>query len=421
MDSLTHLVAGALTPVAFRGSPRRAAVIAFGIAAGELPDIDVIFGSGAEALLVLHRGVTHALFWQPVMALALVIPFYIWLCSRNVQCPDAAHAVIGAAPCCPRRAGRADVTGGPGFGFGRMWLIALFALCVHIYLDCMTTFGTMILLPFSAVRAGFPALFIVDLMLTLPLLALLATALRQPGAPGRGGTSVFSDRARRFALAGLAWTLLYPMLALGVNQAATALLGPAITARVATQYSALYEPDAASVPDVGGIGDIGDAGNAVPRFESGRFFLLTEPFAPFVWKGVIDQGDSWRMDVVSLRDPGAARFGTVYAKPEPLLYESLKRQLPLFAWFEDFAPYMTQTEREPSPLVRSGYREPIREYAFSDLRYIMPEASFARRVGQSGPLFVLEARVNDTGALVAYRFLEDGGDDAPAVPWTVLE
>jgi hypothetical protein len=48
MDSLTHLVAGALTPLAFRGAPKRAAVVAFGICAGELPDMDVFFGASIE-------------------------------------------------------------------------------------------------------------------------------------------------------------------------------------------------------------------------------------------------------------------------------------------------------------------------------------------------------------------------------------
>ena len=79
MDSLTHLVAGALTPLAFPGAPKRAAVLGFGIAVGELPDMDIFFGSTPEALLVLHRGFTHALVWQPLLVLLAVIPFYLWL------------------------------------------------------------------------------------------------------------------------------------------------------------------------------------------------------------------------------------------------------------------------------------------------------------------------------------------------------
>lgn len=405
MDSLTHLVAGALAPVAFRGAPKRAALIAFGIAAGEFPDLDILFGSGAEALLTLHRGISHSLFWQPAMALIVTIPFFILMRCRG--------------PCCP-----ADAPGarpGPEFGFGRMLLAALIALCTHIYLDCMTTFGTMALLPFSPVRVGFPALFIVDFALTVPILALLVLALREPGVGppvfGRGGglrsggsaspggACFFSDRARRFALAGLAWVFVYPLLAFGVNQAATARLAP------------VFAPEGLVFAE-----------DEAPRFNCGRFFLLTEPFSPFVWKGVIDQGDFWRMDVLDLRalfaaprtvGDGVPLFGTVYAKPEPALYESLKRQLPLFVWFEDFAPYMTQTERPVSSLVQAGYRETIREYAFMALRYIMPGRSFAHRVGQGEPHFVLEARVTEAGALAEYRFLESGRDADQ--PWAVRE
>ena len=422
MDSLTHLAAGALTPIAFRGSPRRAAVIVFGIAAGELPDLDVLFGTGAKALLTLHRGISHALVWQPVLALALVMPFYIWLRCREPRglsrCGPGGYdpAGCGSSRCGP----------GGGVGFGRMWLAALFALCTHIYLDCMTTFGTMALLPFSPARIGFPAMFIVDFLLTLPLLALLVLALREPGGPD----GYFSGRARRFALAGLAWALLYPLLAYGVNQIATA------------RYAAQLESASWFAPETAAAAEPGAAPEEGPRFGRARLVLLTEPFSPLAWKAVIDQGSYWRMDVLSLCErlaplsvasgrldttgaepgreagPGAPLFDAVYAKPEPLLYEGLKRQLPLFVWFEDFAPYMVQEERPVPPLVQAGYRETIREYAFADLRYIMPERSFAHRVGQGAPHFVLEARVNDSGALVAWRFLENGRD---AVAWTLVE
>ena len=78
MDSLTHTVAGALTPIAFANSPKRASLILFGVLAGQLPDLDVFFGSSAEFLLTKHRGITHAIAWQPFLVLALVLPFAIF-------------------------------------------------------------------------------------------------------------------------------------------------------------------------------------------------------------------------------------------------------------------------------------------------------------------------------------------------------
>ena len=94
MDSLTHLVAGALTPLAFPHMPKRAAILGFGIAVGELPDMDVLFGVSPEALLMLHRGITHSLIWQPVLALVAVLPFFIWM-----QCKSISDAGLCRGPC----------------------------------------------------------------------------------------------------------------------------------------------------------------------------------------------------------------------------------------------------------------------------------------------------------------------------------
>ena len=85
MDTLTHCVAGGLTPLLFKRAPKRTALIWFGIAAGELPDIDFFFGSGTpEGLMLIHRGLTHSLFLQPFLTLALVVPFFIYVSCRRV-------------------------------------------------------------------------------------------------------------------------------------------------------------------------------------------------------------------------------------------------------------------------------------------------------------------------------------------------
>ena len=113
MDSLTHLVAGALTPLAFPGAPKRAAVLGFGIAVGELPDMDIFFGSTPEALLVLHRGFTHALVWQPLLVLLAVIPFYLWLRCKPAVPGALSLSVLAGQEAPPRpdsgRFGRVDI------------------------------------------------------------------------------------------------------------------------------------------------------------------------------------------------------------------------------------------------------------------------------------------------------------------------
>ena len=395
MDTLTHLVAGALTPLAFPGAPKRAAILGFGIAVGELPDIDIFFGSTPEALMVIHRGITHALAWQPVLALLAVLPFYLWLRCKNVSPPPAVcsapdgRIASGILPA-PVDAGR--------FGLGSLCLVALFALYTHIYLDCMTTFGTQIFLPFSAARVGFASMFIVDLLLTLPALALMiyawrlkpdylaapADSLAGPRPDRRGGpapAAFASARSRRIARIGLAWILLYPLASLGVNAAATAL------------YSPVLAP-----------------GNSLR--------LLTEPFSPFVWKAVVEENHTYRMATLflaSAKEPRWQRF----AQPEPMLYETLKRQHPIFRQFETFAPLMVQTERPASYLTQTEYAENITEYAFADLRYLMSPDSPARFFGRTDPNFILEARVNDSGGLLAYRFLRRG--KLESTPWTQVQ
>ncbi|MDL2316144.1 metal-dependent hydrolase [Desulfovibrio sp. OttesenSCG-928-A18] len=395
MDSLTHLVAGALTPLAFRNTPRRAAVLGFGIAAGELPDIDVVLGNSPEVLLTVHRGITHALVLQPLLVLLVLLPFWFWLRRRPA----------GAAP--PLKA-PGSAAGSQGYGFGTAYLTALVCVYTHIYLDCMTTFGTMALLPFSSTRLEFPAMFIVDLLMTLPAMGFCIAAWRQKAsfAPATGtgaganpaaATPLFSARARRIARLGLAWVLLYPLAALGVNHLAAARLAPALTGK---------QPER-------------------------QLQLLTEPFSPLYWKAVVDEGDSYLMGRVSLLDrPESASGMRRYAKVDRALYESLKGQQRFFGHFENFCPTMVLLEaREPDrstlsteadkPAAPAQGSEWAREYAFADLRYVASPDGIMTSLGRGEPMFVLEARVNASGKLLAYRFLKNA--DEKDSPWTEQE
>lgn len=399
MDSLTHLVAGALTPLAFPGAPRRAAILGFGIAAGELPDIDIFFGSTPEALMVIHRGITHALISQPLLALLIVLPFYLWLrCKSAAPVPEACPAPAGAVSGRHPSLAGSPRAGAGRFGLGSLYLVALFALYTHIYLDCMTTFGTRIFLPFSLARVGFPSMFIVDLLLTLPALALMVYAWRlkpdylaapadslagaRPDRPGRPSRAAFaSARSRRIARIGLAWILLYPLASLSVNAAATALFAPALAPGASLR-------------------------------------LLTEPFSPFIWKAVVEEDRTYRMGTLFLPLAKVPQWES-FAKPDPVLYEALKRQDPIFRQFEAFAPLMVQRKRSTSSSIQAGYTENITVYAFADLRYLMSPNSPARFFGHGDPNFVLEARVNSSGGLLAYRFLRRG--KLVDTPWTMVQ
>lgn len=386
MDSLTHLVAGALTPLAFRGTPKRAAVLAFGIVAGELPDIDVLFGSSAESLLTMHRGVTHALFWQPILALFVVLPFYIWMQYRPQEQLTLPEETGKTARGGSSRRGRVSVD---GFRLGTMWAAALVAGCMHVYLDSMTTFGTQALLPFSPKRVWFPAMFIVDLFLTVPAMALCIWAWKQkpaivfvPEPPGFG-RAVVSDKARRIAIFGLAWILLYPMASLGAHSIALAVFTPRLT----------DGPESGQKPS-----------------------LLTVPFSPFFWKAVIEEEDHYLIGTVRTLDPDRPGTFRAYAKPDRPLLDKLKKQLPLLADFENFSPMLVRLERPAAPHSRWERDGTAVEYAFVDARYILTDNPVARFLDHTDANFILEVRVNDSGALLAWRLLQRGRD-RETTPW----
>ncbi|GAV21368.1 hypothetical protein MMIC_P2352 [Mariprofundus micogutta] len=141
MDPLTHAISGAALARAFPRTrlPRKQTL--FLILLTMAPDADIILRFFSETLyLQHHRGLTHSL---------LMLPLWGWLVyslsSKNIR----------QNPAMP-------------------WLIGL-ALLMHISLDLITTFGTMILAPISDWRASFDLLFIIDPLFTacllMPLLA----------------------------------------------------------------------------------------------------------------------------------------------------------------------------------------------------------------------------------------------------------
>jgi inner membrane protein len=136
MDPVTHLLVGALVGQAVAGRKLGFAQAAYwGAIAAELPDIDVLISFAAADdsldLLVRHRGVTHSLWFPPVVGLLSGL-----LVSRFAILPRASPWV---------------------------W-IRLFtaALLSHPLLDVCTHYGTQLLAPFSDRRFAVPALPIVE-------------------------------------------------------------------------------------------------------------------------------------------------------------------------------------------------------------------------------------------------------------------
>src|ERR1700741_3553277 len=136
MDTLTHALSGALLARATapraappRSLPRRVAAGFFACAA---PDLDFVIGFvGPVEYLLSHRGVTHSLILLPAWAL-----LYSWILAKVLREPGGWRALYG---------------------------VTALALLAHIVGDLITSFGTMILAPFSDWRAALGTTFIIDL------------------------------------------------------------------------------------------------------------------------------------------------------------------------------------------------------------------------------------------------------------------
>jgi inner membrane protein len=157
MDPFSQAALGAVVAQAagHRRLGYRAAL--YGAAAGALPDVDVLFSIGGDFIdqLVTHRGITHSLFFAPVVG-----PILGWLIWRR------------------ERSRHADPE------LRNLWMLVItLALLSHPLLDLLTPYGTQLLLPFSDARFAVNAMPIIDpaysLLLALGLLLAWMPALRQ--------------------------------------------------------------------------------------------------------------------------------------------------------------------------------------------------------------------------------------------------
>jgi inner membrane protein len=129
---------------------------AIGALGGLLPDSDVVFASvpGVEHW-VIHRGVTHALWFGPLVGSALAM--------LSVALADALRRRRGAHPldAAARRAWYA------------VWILAILT---HPLLDAVTQYGTQWFAPFTDWRAAIAAMPIIDPLYSLILVGGLVAA-----------------------------------------------------------------------------------------------------------------------------------------------------------------------------------------------------------------------------------------------------
>lgn len=276
MDPVSHSLAGmsAAHLVAGRTLGQRAMWI--GLLASLLPDIDVLFRWGGDGLshLFLHRHFTHSLLFMPVGSALAAVPF------------------LGVKAWRENR--------------GLIWVCALAAYGSHLFLDLLTSYGTLVWWPFSWQRVAWDILAIVDIPFTLLLLGLVLT-------------SNLTTSRRAFAVALVLVTL---WIGFGVVQRERGL---ALQAALAGQR---------------GHGE--RYGRLIPTVGN-----------PFLWRSIYRSGDRLFADAVHLPlwEAGWAEPGESLPLVPPQtvgadLPPTERAQVERFAWFADGFLAWSPTDRE---------------------------------------------------------------------------
>lgn len=154
MDTITHGIAGALIGKAvFRGEDmfssqpmNRGRIVTWALMLGAIfPDSDMVrewFSSNPMLIMTWHRSITHSLVCLPIWALALAALTRWFTRWRKWDAPSFAA------------------------------LTGLYAIGIlsHIFLDLVTTFGTMIWSPLKWSRPAWDLIFIIDFTFTALML-----------------------------------------------------------------------------------------------------------------------------------------------------------------------------------------------------------------------------------------------------------
>ena len=157
MDSITHIVFGAVTGSALAGKKLGKKAMLWGALANSIPDIDVISGfwlNDPDAILA-HRGFTHSILFA-----FLLSPILSWLFAKYNKNKLMTF---------------------------RNWMkIFLSGMLFHISLDSMTSYGTGLFEPFSHARISFNNIFVADPFFTIWfLIAFVALLIISNNSKGK--------------------------------------------------------------------------------------------------------------------------------------------------------------------------------------------------------------------------------------------
>jgi len=150
LDSITQAVLGAALQGTVLGRIQGRRSLIYGAALGTVPDLDVVIRyADPVSQMTYHRGFSHSIF--VLTGLALLLAWLVnWLGRR--RWPDK------------------------GYTLPRLLLAFWLVLVTHPVLDAFTVYGTQLFWPLPFTPLSWAAVFIIDPVYTLPLLAAVVYA-----------------------------------------------------------------------------------------------------------------------------------------------------------------------------------------------------------------------------------------------------
>jgi inner membrane protein len=199
MDSVTQAALGAAIGGAVLGRRLGRKAVLIGAALGTLPDLDVVIDYGdAVANVTEHRGFSHSLFVLAGLAAALALLSRRFAPARDIP-------------------------------LHRWGLFFGLILLTHPLLDALTAYGTQLWWPLDVRPTAWPVVFIIDPLVTLPLLTGVGIAL-------------ITGRARRGPAWGLGLACAYLAFAVGAKALVEQRLAPVLAERGLEEATRLVQP-----------------------------------------------------------------------------------------------------------------------------------------------------------------------------------
>jgi inner membrane protein len=283
MDPLSQATLGAAAAQSLIKKSDLARIALIGALAGMAPDLDVLIQSSTDPLLQLeyHRQFTHSLVFIPVGALLCAVAFWPFM-QRHMS-------------------------------FKAICLTALAGYATHGLLDACTTYGTLLLWPFSDTRIAWNTISVIDPVFTLPLLGfVIAAGVKKSQFIGR---------------LGMAWVALY--LSIGVIQEERAIAaGEALAA------------DRGHAPDVV---------SAKPSFGNLLLWKTVYEYDDHFWVDAVRAGG----DVTIIEGDHVARLNLQSSFPWLNTDSQQARDVERFRWFSN--DYLAVDRDDPLLIVDMRY------------------------------------------------------------------